>query len=106
MPMFITYQTGTRVLFAAARRVLSPPGVERVSLSSSAAQVQVQDIGKSPMQDEGLSGGQDTDFVLIDEDFSSPTSKVRDTIPEQKAEIDTLTIKLQRDQWIINYLEQ
>ena len=57
------------------------------------------------MQDESPSGGQDTDFILIDEDSSSPTSKLRETIQEQKAEIDTLTVKLQRAQWIINYLE-
>ena len=58
------------------------------------------------MQDEGPSRGHDTDFILIDEDLSSPSSKLRETIQEQKAEIDTLTIKLQRAQWIINYLEQ
>ena len=58
------------------------------------------------MQDEGPSGGQDTGFILIDEDLSSPSSKLRETIQEQKAEIDTLTVKLQRAKWIINYLEQ
>ena len=36
MPVFVTYQKGTRRLFAAAKRVLSPPGVEGVSLPSSA----------------------------------------------------------------------
>ena len=41
VPTYVTYQRGTRGLFAAARRVLSPPGVEGVSLPSSAAQVQV-----------------------------------------------------------------
>ena len=58
------------------------------------------------MQDEGSSGGQDTDFILIDEDLSSPSSKWREIIQEQKAEIDTLTDKLKRAQWIIKYLEQ
>ena len=58
------------------------------------------------MQDEGPSRGQDTDFTLIDVDLSSPSSKMRETIQEQKYEIDTLTMKLQRAQWIINYLEQ
>ena len=58
------------------------------------------------MQEEGPSGGQDTDFVLIDVDLSSPSSKMRETIQEKKAEIDTLTVKLQRAQWVINYLEQ
>ena len=58
------------------------------------------------MQDEGPSGGQDTGFILIDEDLSSLSSKLRETIREQKAEIETLTVKLQRAQWIIKYLEQ
>ena len=39
VPTYVTYQRGTRGLFAAARRVLSPPGVEGVSLPSSTAQV-------------------------------------------------------------------
>ena len=56
MPVFITYQRGNRNLFAAAKRVLSPPGVEGASLPTSATQV--QDKGKRPMHDEGPSGGQ------------------------------------------------
>ena len=32
--MYVTYQRGTRGLFAGARRVLSPPGMEGVSLPS------------------------------------------------------------------------
>ena len=43
---------------------------------------------------------------MIDEDLSSPSSKLREIIQEQKAEINTLTDKLQRAQWIIKYLEQ
>ena len=39
VPVCVTYQRGTKALFAAARRVLSPPGVEGVSLPSSAARV-------------------------------------------------------------------
>ncbi len=35
MSVFITYQKGTRRLFTVAKRVLSPPGVEGVSLPSS-----------------------------------------------------------------------
>ena len=58
------------------------------------------------MQDEGPSGSQDTDFILIDDDVSSPSSKLRETIQEQKTEIDALTNKLQKAQWVINYLEQ
>ena len=34
VPMFITYERGTRMLFSATKRVLSPPGVEGISLSS------------------------------------------------------------------------
>ena len=33
IPVFITYEKGTRILFAAAKRVLSPPRVEGVSFS-------------------------------------------------------------------------
>ena len=58
------------------------------------------------MHDEGPSGGQDTEFTLIDVDLSSPSSRMRETIQEQKDEIDTLTVKLLRAQWVINYLEQ
>ena len=82
-PLFVTYQRGHRALFAATRRVLSPPGVEGVSPTPSAervlsphdvegvspsslAQVQIQDRGKNPMHDEGPSGGRDTDMTVID----------------------------------------
>jgi len=41
-------------LFAAAKRVLSPPGVEGASLPPSTSQE--QDKGKKTMQDEGPSG--------------------------------------------------
>ena len=46
------------------------------------------------MQDEGPLGGQDTDFTVIDVDLSSPSSKLKEIIQEQKAEIETLTKKL------------
>ena len=121
VPVCVTYQRCTRALFAAAQRVLSPPAVEGVSLPSTTARVlsphgvegvspstsaQVQDRGKKPMQDEGPSGGQDTDFILIDVDASSPSSKLKEIIQEQKDEIDTLNEILYRAQWFINYLEQ
>ena len=35
MPVFVTYQRGSRHLFAAAKRVLSPPGVGGASLPTS-----------------------------------------------------------------------
>ena len=70
MPIFIKYQRGypkgTRPLFAAAKRVLSPPGVEGASLPPSTPQV--QDKGKRPMQDERPSGERETDFILIHDD--------------------------------------
>ena len=68
--------------------------------------MQVQDKGRRPLHDEGPLGGQDTDFILIDDDLGSPSSKLREIVQEQKAEINTLSLKLQRAQWIINYLEQ
>jgi len=61
--MFVTYQKGNRILFAATKRVLSPPGVEGVSFSSTIEQV--QDKGKKPLHDEGPSKGQEADFILI-----------------------------------------
>ena len=58
------------------------------------------------MHDEGPLGGQDTDFILIDLDSSSPNLKLREIIQEQKSNIGTLNDKLWRAQWVIEYLEQ
>ena len=104
-PLVQTYQRGHRALFAATRRVLSPRDVEGVSFSSP-VQVQVQDRGKRPMHDEGPSEGRDIDFTVIDVDASSPSSKLREVIQEQRAENDKLKDHLQKAQWVINYLEQ
>ena len=57
------------------------------------------------MHDEGPSGGQDTDFILIDLDSSSPNSKLREIIQEKKAEIGTLNDKLRIAQRVNEYLE-
>ena len=57
------------------------------------------------MHDEGPSGGQVTDFVLIDVDASSPSSKLKEIIQEKKSEIENLTMNLQRAQWVIHYFE-
>ena len=38
MPVYISYQRGSRLLFAAAKRVLSQPGVEGALLPTSAPQ--------------------------------------------------------------------
>ena len=70
MRVFITYQRGSRHLFAAAKRVVSPPGVEGASLPTSTTQE--QDKGKEPMHDEGPSGEpsgeRETEFVLLHDD--------------------------------------
>ena len=66
MLVFVTYQRGARHLFAAAKRVLSPPRVEVASLLTST--LQVQDRGKEPMHDEGPSGERETEFVLLHDD--------------------------------------
>ena len=58
------------------------------------------------MHDESPSGGQNTDFILIDVDSSSPSLKLKEIMQEKKSEIDTLNEKLQRAQWVINYLEK
>ncbi len=58
------------------------------------------------MHDEGPSGGRDTDFTIIDVDASSPSSKLKEVIREQRAENESLQKKLQMAKWVINYLEQ
>ena len=105
MPVFITYQRGSRHLFATTKRVLSPPGVEGASLPTSTTQV--QDKGKRPMHDEGPSGEQGANFILIhDDDADEESAKLRRTIQEQKTEIQDLSLNLERAKWIIRYLEQ
>ena len=108
-PVYVTYQRGHRALFASARRVLSPPGVEGVSLTPSAervlsphhvegysplssAQVKIQDRGKRPKVDEGPSGGQD--MGIIDVDASLPNSELKEIIREQRAKNESLQNKL------------
>ncbi len=104
MPIFITYQRGSRHLSAAAKRVLSPPGVEGASLSASTTQV--QDKGKRSMHDEGPSGEQEADFILIqDDDADVESAQLRMTIQEQNTEIQDLSLNVERAKWIIKYLE-
>ena len=69
-----------RIVCNSLTSTILPPRVEGVSFPSST--VQVQDRDKKPMQDEGPSGGLDIDFILIDDDVSSLTSKLRETIQE------------------------
>ena len=125
--MFITYEKGTIRLFAATKRVLSSPGVEGVSFPSldhrqmisslgvkvvfpSSSTEQVQDRGKKKLHDEGPSKGQNKDFVLVEEDdtdLSSQSSRLKDVvIKEKEAEIQALSLDLERAKWIINFLEQ
>ena len=75
MPVYITYQKSSRPLFAAAKRVLSPLGVEGASLLTSAPQEQGE--GKEPMREEGPSGERETEFVLLqdDETDAKPTNE-------------------------------
>jgi len=85
-PACVTYQRGNRALFASARRLLSPPGVEGVSLTSSAQRVlspprvegaslltaapQVQDKGKKPKHEERPSG-EPSGFVTSHDETAS-----------------------------------
>lgn len=104
VPMFVTYQRGTRRLFAAARRVLSPQGVEGSLPSSSAKQVQtkqqskVKGKGKKRMHKKDLGDGKERDFDLVDHeetqgvdvidlDAQSPKIVKDMIIKEQEAEI-------------------
>jgi len=105
IPVFITYQKGTRQLFAAAKRVLSPPRVEGALFPTSVPQV--QDRGKRPMQDEGPSGEQD--FILVqddDTDMGQQNAHLREIIQEQQTEIKALSLNMERAKWTMKYLEQ
>ena len=54
-------------------------------------------------------GGQETDFILIqddDTDLGSQSSKLKEIIQEQQVDIHDLSLNLERSKWIINYLEQ
>jgi len=62
------------------------------------------------MHEEGPTEAKDRDFILIEEDVTdlgSRSSKLKDMIiKEKEAEIQALSLNLQRAKWIINYLEQ
>ena len=58
------------------------------------------------MHDEGPSGEQEVDFILIqDDDADVESAKLRMTIQEQKTEIQDLSLNLETAKWIIRYLE-
>ena len=104
--MFVTYQKGTRRLFAAEKQVLSPPGVEGVSFCPLVEHV--KDKGKHPLHDEWPSGGHEIDFILIqdeDTDLGSQSSKLKKIIQEQQDDIEHFPLNLERAKCIINYLE-
>jgi len=132
VPMFVTYERGTRRLFVVSRRVLSPPEVEGVSFSSldhkqmlsspgvkgdlpysPAIQVGQQskskDKGKQKMHEEVLPEGQDRIFILIEEyviDLGSQSSRLKDMIIKEKEdEIQALSLDIERAKWIIKFLE-
>ncbi len=113
VPFSITYQRGylkgTRPLFAAAKRVLSPPGVEGAFLMTSTKQE--QDRGKEPMHEEGPSGepsgAQGTGVILIlDQEREAENAKLRMIIQKQDTEIKDLIPNFERSIWVIKYLEQ
>jgi len=81
--------------------------VEGVSLPSSAQQV--QDKGKRPLQDEGPLGERDSDLILIegdDTDVGPQSTNLKEIIQEQQADINALSLNLERAKWKIKYLEQ
>jgi len=98
------------------KQVLSPQGVEGVLPSSAAIQVQAdqeskrKDKGKQKMHEEHPTVGQDRDFILIEEDvidLGSQGSRIKDMIiKEKEAKIQALSVNLERDKWVISYLEQ
>ena len=107
MPIYITYQRGSRPLFAAAKQVLSPSGVEGASLPTSASHEQGR--GKEPVQEEGPSGEQETEFILLhdDETDAEPTNaELTEIIQEQQSVIEALSLDLERAKWNMKYLEQ
>ena len=63
MPVYITYEKGSRPLFATAKRVLSPHKVEGSSLLTSTSQEQGK--GEELVQEEGPSGERETEFFLL-----------------------------------------
>ena len=61
------------------------------------------------MHEEGPTEGKDRDFMVIEEDVTdlgSQSSRLKDMIiKEKEAEIQALSLDLERAKWIINFLE-
>jgi len=115
VPFSITYQRGypkgTTHLFAAAKRVLSPPGVEGASLPTS--KIQVQDKGNNPKHDEGPSGVPPGErkirLILLRDDDDTDTrpqnAQLKEIFQEKETKIHSLTLKLEMAKWNIRCLE-
>lgn len=102
--------------------MLSPQGVEGALSSSLARQVHVgqdnKDTGKAKekMQEEDPNNEQERDFDLVVHEEAQEIDVInietqstqisKDIIKEQEADIQGLSINLERENWIINYLEQ
>jgi len=66
----------------------------------------IQDKDKKPMHDEGPSGEQESNFILIqDDDADVESAQLRMTIQEQNTKIQDLSLNVERAKWIIKYLE-
>ena len=95
------------------RKMQSSPGVEGALPSSLAIQVGQQskrkEKGKQKMHEEGPTKGKDSDLILIEEDvmgLSVQDSRIKEMIiKEKEVEIQNLSINLEREKWIINYLK-
>lgn len=105
------------------RQMLSPQGVEGAFPYSSFKQVQVgqkhkgKGKGKGKMHEKDHSDGHEGDFDLvnheetqgvdvIDLDAQDPRTVIDMIIKEQEAEIQALSVNLERAKWVIKYLEQ
>lgn len=58
------------------------------------------------MHDEGPSEGQDRDFILIEDEDTDLGSLKDEIIKEHEAEIQSLSLNIERAKWIINYFQQ
>ena len=77
--------------------------MEGVTLPASTTQV--LNKGKEPVHDEGPSGAQETDVILIqDDEAEAENAKLRMTIQEQDTEIKDLILNFERARWVTKYL--
>ena len=60
------------------------------------------------MQEEGPSGEQETEFVLLQDDETNAepmNAKLGEIIQEQQSVIESLSLDLERAKWNVQYLE-